>query len=50
MTEAIEHDKADGPAPGPLDSSHIMQVGMGFWPSKALLSGQSVRSSLPSST
>ena len=38
MTEAMRQDRTDGTGPGPLDPSHIMQVGMGFWPSKALLS------------
>lgn len=30
-------------APPPLDPGHIMQVGMGFWPSKALLSAVDLR-------
>lgn len=38
MTEAMEQDGIAGTEPAPLDPSHIMQVGMGFWPSKALLS------------
>jgi len=39
MTEALQQDGTDsGTGPAPLDPSHIMQVGMGFWPSKALLS------------
>ena len=38
MTGAMRQDGTDGTGPGPLDPSHIMQVGMGFWPSKALLS------------
>ena len=32
-----------GGAPPPLEPGHIMQVGMGFWPSKALLSAVELR-------
>ena len=41
MTEVRSAHRPDGvpaSAPPPLDPGHIMQVGMGFWPSKTLLS------------
>jgi hypothetical protein len=41
MTEPVEQDPSGGArqsAAPALDPGHIMQVGMGFWPSKALLS------------
>lgn len=38
MTDAMQKGTIDGTEPAPLDPAQIMQVGMGFWPSKALLS------------
>jgi 2-polyprenyl-3-methyl-5-hydroxy-6-metoxy-1,4-benzoquinol methylase len=38
MAEATEGRPAPREGLAPLDPAHIMQVGMGFWPSKAVLS------------
>lgn len=38
MTDAMQEARTGGAGQPPPDPSHIMQVGMGFWPSKTLLS------------